>query len=66
MNNSATKSDIERLSQENAEIVNLLRTFMDHVSQKLEDHDEQFRKLNKNYDHLIQEIAQSSGIKLST
>lgn len=35
------------------EILSLLKVFMNQTSEKFAEHDAEFRKLNKSYDHLV-------------
>jgi hypothetical protein len=61
----ATKQDLDLLRKDIREdideVLDLLRGFMTQVSNKFEEYDGEFRKLNKNYDHLLNTIDSFIG-----
>jgi chromosome segregation ATPase len=60
MSEQATKSDITSLEQQIDkrfdELSALMSGFANDVQAKLSDHDDEFRKLNEKYDHLLNTI----------
>ncbi len=70
MSEAATKQDIRALQEsmevgqkalqgEIHDVLDVMRDFMGQVSDRFDTYDEEFRKLNKNYDHLVNTMAAS-------
>ncbi len=61
MSDIATKKDVQKIVNKAVDkavddLTGLIHTFMDQVSKKFVEYDEQFRQLNKKYDHLVSTI----------